>query len=452
MNELVTIYITNRNYKKYVEQAIKSVVYQTYNNIELIVIDDGSDDGSQDLLMTLQNQYNFKLFLQDGIGLNKTNNKAISYSNGNYIMRLDADDWLCPNCVEQLLKKIKDTNAALVFPDYFETDEQGKIIRHIERFDFEQPDILLNSPAHGACTLFLKKVLIDVGGYSENFNRQDGVDIWLKIIKKYPVSNIKSPLFYYRQHGNNLTTDKANLFKSRSEIFIENIKDEKKRKKIIAIVPVIGDMDDKKDLSLEEVNKKTLLEWKLTEIRKSKLLDKIYVTSSNPKVEEVLFNINFNDVEYISRPADLAVAHTTLVPTIKWCLEKSGFLTQDTIIVIATIDYPLARYFYCDLVCSNLIFFNLECVDTVFPEESIIYRPTEKGLSPLGNANIIKREREQIYKRSGGITAYKAECFKSKNFNFLNSKLGHVEIDYLSSIKISSLHEKKLLESFLKEE
>src|SRR5690606_3282160 len=89
----------------------------------------------------------------------------------------------------------------------------------------------------------------------------------------------------------------------------------------------------------------------------------------------------------------------------------------------------------------NLIFFKLECVDTVYPEDAIIYRPEESGLKVLGNGSFIRREREQMYRRAGGVTAYSALCFEDKNFNYLNSKLGHVEIDYLSYIKISTIKE-----------
>ena len=64
---------------------------------------------------------------------------------------------------------------------------------------------MLDLPAHGACTLFKIETLKKIGGYDEEFNCQDGYDVWLKIINNFKISNINKPLFYYRQHSSSLT-------------------------------------------------------------------------------------------------------------------------------------------------------------------------------------------------------------------------------------------------------
>ncbi len=119
---LVTIYIVNHNYGRFLKKCIDSVFAQTYKNIEILLIDDGSvDDESKKLLKKYENYSNIFLIRQENRGLTYSNNVALKNSTGKYIMRLDADDYLHENCVEELTKVLdKNSDIALVFPDYFE--------------------------------------------------------------------------------------------------------------------------------------------------------------------------------------------------------------------------------------------------------------------------------------------------------------------------------------------
>ena len=127
----VTIYILNYNYGSYISNAIDSVINQTFKDIEILVIDDGSNDNSLEVIKNYSKKV--KVIEQDNIGLVKSIIKAFSIAQGEYVVRLDADDWLAPDCIEKLVNKIEeDKNTALVFPDYFEVDEFGQIIRRIK--------------------------------------------------------------------------------------------------------------------------------------------------------------------------------------------------------------------------------------------------------------------------------------------------------------------------------
>ena len=131
----VTVYILNYNYGSYISKAIDSVINQTFKDIEILVIDDGSNDNSLEVIKNYSRKV--KVIEQNNIGLVKSIIKAFSIAQGEYVVRLDADDWLAPDCIEKLVNKIEeDENTALVFPDYFEVDEFGQIIRRIKRHDF----------------------------------------------------------------------------------------------------------------------------------------------------------------------------------------------------------------------------------------------------------------------------------------------------------------------------
>ena len=119
-NFLVTVYITNFNYGKFIKQAIESVLMQTEQSFELIIIDDGSTDNSKEIIEKYKDLKNIRIVYQKNKGLNVTNNIALRAARGKYIVRLDADDYFSPNALELLLEKLEsDSMLGMVFPDYF---------------------------------------------------------------------------------------------------------------------------------------------------------------------------------------------------------------------------------------------------------------------------------------------------------------------------------------------
>ena len=230
INPLITVYITNYNYGKFIKKAIDSVLNQTFKNFELIIIDDGSKDKSAKIIKQFQNKNKIKVVFQKNKGLIVSNNLALRMSNAKYIMRLDSDDWLDPHALEIMVNILeRNKKISLVFPDYYEVDKNGKIIGQVRRHDFKKVK-LLDQPAHGACTMIRKENLLDIGGYDEEFNCQDGYYLWLKFIKKYVVRNVNLPLFYYRQHQNSLTNNSKRILFNRSRI-IRKLQKKRKYKK-----------------------------------------------------------------------------------------------------------------------------------------------------------------------------------------------------------------------------
>lgn len=217
--ELITVYITNYNYGKYIDKCIESVLSQTYKNIEILIIDDGSKDNSKRIIQKYAKNKKIKIVFQKNKGLITTNNIAVKLSNGKYIMRVDADDWLEKNAVEILYKEIKkDPKVAMVFSNYFEVNDYGNIITEYRRHNFKKIKIL-DKPAHGACSLIDKTKILLVGGYNENLTCQDGYDIWFKFINKFKVKHISKSLFYYRQHEKSLSKDQSKILLNRAKIF-----------------------------------------------------------------------------------------------------------------------------------------------------------------------------------------------------------------------------------------
>lgn len=220
MNNLITVYIINHNYGRYLDKSIKSVINQNYKKIFIIIVDDASNDNSAEVLRKYENLKSIHIiYNKRRVGLVKSANKAIKASKGKYILRLDADDYLKKNAVKYLFSKIKNNyKIKMAFSNFFWINSSGKIL---SKFNYKYKDnySILDFPAHGACSLINLSFLKKIGGYSEKFDRQDGFYIWLEILlKKFQVINVKNYLFYYRKHKNNLSKNIMKIYKTRLNI------------------------------------------------------------------------------------------------------------------------------------------------------------------------------------------------------------------------------------------
>lgn len=130
MNKLVSIIIPVYNSEKYLKECISSFLAQTYSNIELILIDDGSSDNSFEIMKKYREKYGkkFLIYTQENQGIAKTRNRGIQYANGTYIMFSDNDDYVENDYVETLVKEIEKDNADMVVCSCRKVDEKHNTI------------------------------------------------------------------------------------------------------------------------------------------------------------------------------------------------------------------------------------------------------------------------------------------------------------------------------------
>ncbi|QUW21220.1 glycosyltransferase family 2 protein [Sporosarcina sp. Marseille-Q4063] len=135
MSELVSIIIPVYNAKPFIESCLNSVANQDYQFLEVIIINDGSTDGSEDLIKEyIKNDTRFKLFSQENHGLGYTRNRGISLSNGKYIFFLDSDDIIPRNSIRSLVTAVEKNNADYAVGKVirFNTERKYIPIRHLE--------------------------------------------------------------------------------------------------------------------------------------------------------------------------------------------------------------------------------------------------------------------------------------------------------------------------------
>ena len=130
---LVSIVVPIFNAEKYLERAIFSILSQTYGNIEILCIDDGSSDASLDVLYKYAKKYkNVIVFKQKNKGVSSARNKGIENASGDYIFFCDADDWIDLDLIEKLVKTAKNNpNNDLFACGFYKEFENNKDIKAI---------------------------------------------------------------------------------------------------------------------------------------------------------------------------------------------------------------------------------------------------------------------------------------------------------------------------------
>ena len=435
---LVTIYITNYNYGKYLQKSIESVLNQTFKNFELIIIDDGSTDSSKSIISKFKNNSKIRVVYQKNKGLNQSNNLALKISKGRFIIRLDADDWLDIRALEILVNAIKkDNEIGLVFPDYYEVDEEGEIINIIRRHDFSKVT-LHDQAAHGACTLIRKSFLQKMGGYDKTFFCQDGYDLWIKFIDKYKIKNINLPLFYYRQHTNSLSKNFDKIIKTRSEIIKKKLKKKKKyNNKAIAIISVRGLKINPKSYVMTKIAKKPLLFWSIDTLLKSKRISKVIVTTPDENIIKKLKRKYKNKIFIIEREEEKAGINVPINQTIIDAVKKAK-MKNIKFDYIFEISYKNPFFNIRDLETSiNMMeIFNTDQVIGVVSERDRFFQHDGNGLKPLLNFPQLRLERNELFRDPGFLHLAKKKYLSNSNKSI--KRIGHLILDETSSFNIKS--------------
>ena len=431
---LITVYITNYNYGKYIKQSIESVLAQKNRCFELIIMDDGSTDDSKQVIEQYRNHPKVTIVYQENKGLNVSNNIAIKLSRGEYIVRLDADDYMHENMLSLLSQKLQSDNSiALVFPDYYVVNRTGEIIIEEKRHDFSRVT-MYDQPAHGACTMIRKSILVELGGYSEEFTRQDGYELWIKVIKNKRVANVNLPLFYYRQHNTNLTNNKEKLYETRHSI----VKKHTKKLQVslmnhVAIIPIRD--DGEKPLCLRRFADTTLVDILIKDVLSTDNIKKIILTTPNESIMSYVSKKYGDKIIVDSRPRELARINTDIINTVKYCLDKYHLELFDTVTVV-NYEYPLRGSFYIDKALNTLYLFNADRVISVCRDNANFYQHDGGGLKPFNSNKALKLEREFVYREVGGIHTMKiADIINDKNI--MDGKSTHILMDGRSSRNVT---------------
>ena len=206
-NPSVSVIIPTFNRASYLEQALQAFLQQSVVPDQIIVVDDGSTDGTRDVLDRWSS--NVIPVYQENAGRPRALNNALQYATGDYLWFFDDDDMPFPDALERHLEALSsDPDAGFTYsPPYIsDTDEQGRIEpRHASRLpEFERDYHLLEVMFRIFCllqgSLFRASVISDTGEFREDLNRNMDVDYAIRVARRYRGARIANPTFYLRKH------------------------------------------------------------------------------------------------------------------------------------------------------------------------------------------------------------------------------------------------------------
>ena len=211
----ISIIITTYNRGNFICEAIHSALSQSFSDWEMIIIDDASEDDTEEIVKKyLEKDSRIKYIKNDkNIGKAKTYNKALSIAISQYIAPLDSDDiWLDR---DKLKKQVDFLDAnpdyALLGGGIMHIDAHSKPIKKVlfPVYDSVIRNIILQfNPFAQSTLLYRKNVALECGGYSTEYKISDDYELWLKIGLKHKFTNIPQVLSGYRIHGGNITHTK----------------------------------------------------------------------------------------------------------------------------------------------------------------------------------------------------------------------------------------------------
>lgn len=207
-NPLVTVIVPSYNHENYVSETVESIINQTYKNIELIVVDDGSRDNSVSILKDLQKLYNFKLITRENKGLCETLNEAISISNGKYIALCASDDIYLEHKIKTQVDFMENNkHFALCYSKVISFNNQGekkypKSNKYKSGYIFY--DLLKTNFVPAVTQMYRKDIFEVIGNFDKNLWIEDW-DMLLRISNKYQIGFIDDYLAMYRNHDTNIS-------------------------------------------------------------------------------------------------------------------------------------------------------------------------------------------------------------------------------------------------------
>ncbi|MAK48882.1 glycosyltransferase [Marinobacter sp. UBA2498] len=224
-NPLVSVITPTFNRSDFLPESIDSVLAQTYQNFQLIIVDDGSTDSTREVVEPYLTDQRIKYFYQSNQGQSVARNKGISESSGEFICFLDSDNAWLPNKLDRsLLEFSRFPQSDIVYGDGILIDEKsaeigkntmkrysGRITHHLLKDNF----VSMNT------TMTRRKCFDELGSFNESDRVAEDYELWLRFSTRFEFRYIPEFLSYYRVMENQISSDKKKRFSSNERLLLK---------------------------------------------------------------------------------------------------------------------------------------------------------------------------------------------------------------------------------------
>lgn len=213
-NPTVSVVMTTYNRDKYISTTVESVLNQTFQDFELIIIDDGSTDNTFEIIKSFDDK-RIKYYYQNNAGQNPARNAGITLSNGQYVAMIDSDDIWDQNKLKKQVEILdKHPDIGLVYCGTVFIDENDKVFYKKPLIGYKgrvlDKLLMTNFLYNGSCPLFRKSCINKVGLFDTTFKRMTDWEFYLRFAIYYKFWGIKEHLLKYRVHSETMSNDYKN--------------------------------------------------------------------------------------------------------------------------------------------------------------------------------------------------------------------------------------------------
>jgi glycosyltransferase involved in cell wall biosynthesis len=214
---LVSIVLPTFNGSRFLEEAVESIIAQTYSNWELILVDDASTDKAPDIIslfrrrdpriLSLRNLTNRRLPGSLNAGFARTRGELLTWTSDDNCYR--------PGAIQTMVAFLRaHPEADFVYTNYSEIDAAGAVIRPVAVRD---PALLAFHNAVGPCFLYRRRVFEETGPYAEDLFLAEDYDYWLRTSCRFRLARLPEDLYLYRMHGGSLTAQRTQAIRQAHE-------------------------------------------------------------------------------------------------------------------------------------------------------------------------------------------------------------------------------------------
>jgi len=199
----VSIVLPTHNGSKYIQRSVESCLNQTYKNVQLVIVNDGSSDNTSEIIKSFKDERIHFCDLPKNLGIVGALNKGFSLTTGEFLSWTSDDNYYDSRAIEVMVNTLRENQSLdFVYAQYNVVDEDDQFVRMGR---VEPPKGLDIDNYVGGCFLFRRKVYESIGDFNPDSFLVEDYEYWLRVREKFRMKKIDECLYTYRMHEGNLT-------------------------------------------------------------------------------------------------------------------------------------------------------------------------------------------------------------------------------------------------------
>jgi glycosyltransferase involved in cell wall biosynthesis len=234
---VLTVIVPMYNVASFIKKALHSIQDQSFKDYRCIIIDDCSTDNTIGQVKKFLDDSRFQLIKNEvNLGKPKSIDKALAITNSKYLTIHDGDDWSSESRYEKQINFLESNQEYVMCgTSFFHVSEKGVVLDEATAeidYDIIKNNIIEKSQFHGPTLLFKSEILREVGGLFRYMKMGEDIDFTMRVVEKFPATNLKEPLYYYRINQQSLTKNYKHDIKSKiiDRLLIQRLALERKQK------------------------------------------------------------------------------------------------------------------------------------------------------------------------------------------------------------------------------